>query len=187
MLGLQIGKTSHPFPLPGGCPANQGFPQSGVRSPECLAVSGWLGNLPPAGMGNGSIPTHLCSPNHIVQHLRRPSEDTQFNPVSCPVRNGSLGESEPPTPQSQGASGIRVAAGRQISNGLMSDLLFILLLWGCLGSSVVEHLPSAQGVILESQDQVSHRAPCMEPASPSACVSHEKINKILKKRILLRH
>ena len=31
--------------------------------------------------------------------------------------------------------------------------------------------PSAQGVILESQDGVPHRAPCMEPDSPSACVS----------------
>ena len=30
--------------------------------------------------------------------------------------------------------------------------------------------PSAQGVILESQDRVPHPAPCMEPASPSACV-----------------
>uniref|UniRef100_A0A8C0KH11 Uncharacterized protein n=1 Tax=Canis lupus dingo TaxID=286419 RepID=A0A8C0KH11_CANLU len=41
--------------------------------------------------------------------------------------------------------------------------------------------PSAQGVILGTRDQVPHRAPCMEPASPSAsvsaslplCVSHE--------------
>ncbi|KAM8919673.1 D-aminoacyl-tRNA deacylase 1 isoform 2-T2 [Lycaon pictus] len=32
-------------------------------------------------------------------------------------------------------------------------------------------LPSAQRVILESLDRVSHRAPCMEPASLSACVS----------------
>ena len=32
-------------------------------------------------------------------------------------------------------------------------------------------LPSAQGVILETQDQVLRQAPCMEPASPSACVS----------------
>ena len=31
--------------------------------------------------------------------------------------------------------------------------------------------PSAQGVILETRDQVPRRAPCMEPASPSACVS----------------
>ena len=42
---------------------------------------------------------------------------------------------------------------------------------GCLGGSVVEHLPLAQGVILESQDRVPHWAPCMEPASSSACVS----------------
>ncbi|CAD7681054.1 unnamed protein product [Nyctereutes procyonoides] len=32
-------------------------------------------------------------------------------------------------------------------------------------------LPSAQGLILETRDRVPHRAPCMEPASPSACVS----------------
>ena len=36
---------------------------------------------------------------------------------------------------------------------------------------MVEHLPLAQGVILESQDRVPHQAPSMEPASPSACVS----------------
>ena len=30
---------------------------------------------------------------------------------------------------------------------------------------------SAQGVILETWDRVPHRAPRMEPASPSACVS----------------
>ena len=41
---------------------------------------------------------------------------------------------------------------------------------GRLGGSVVARLPSAQGVILESQDRVPHRAPCREPASPSACV-----------------
>ena len=55
--------------------------------------------------------------------------------------------------------------------------------WDPQGGSVVEHLPLAQGVILESWDQVPHRAPRMEPASPSAyvyaslcvcvCVSHE--------------
>ena len=32
-------------------------------------------------------------------------------------------------------------------------------------------LPSAQGVILETQDRVPLQAPCMDPASPSACVS----------------
>ena len=31
--------------------------------------------------------------------------------------------------------------------------------------------PSAQGVILETRDRVPRQAPCMEPASPSACVS----------------
>ena len=39
------------------------------------------------------------------------------------------------------------------------------------GGSAVWRLPLAQGMILESQDQVLHRAPGMEPASPSACVS----------------
>ena len=41
---------------------------------------------------------------------------------------------------------------------------------GCLSGSVVEHLPSAQGMILKFQDRVPQRAPCMEPASPSACL-----------------
>ena len=31
--------------------------------------------------------------------------------------------------------------------------------------------PSAQGLTLETQDQVPRRAPYMEPASPSPCVS----------------
>ena len=47
--------------------------------------------------------------------------------------------------------------------------------------------PTAQGVILETRDRVRRRAPCMEPASPSACasaslslsLSHEWINKNL--------
>ena len=42
---------------------------------------------------------------------------------------------------------------------------------GRLGGSVVEHLPSARGVILGSWNRVPHRAPCREPASPLACVS----------------
>ena len=42
---------------------------------------------------------------------------------------------------------------------------------GAPGGSVVECLPSAQVVIPGSQDPVPHRALCMEPASPSACVS----------------
>ena len=31
--------------------------------------------------------------------------------------------------------------------------------------------PSTQGLNLETRDRVPHPAPCMEPASPSACVS----------------
>ena len=43
---------------------------------------------------------------------------------------------------------------------------------GSLGGLAVKLLPSAQGMILESRDQVPRRAPCMEPASPSAmCLS----------------
>ena len=36
---------------------------------------------------------------------------------------------------------------------------------GCLGGSVVECLPLAQGTILESWDRVPHQAPCEKPAS----------------------
>ena len=50
------------------------------------------------------------------------------------------------------------------------DLKYALVM-GCLGGSVVEHLPLAQDMILESWDRVLHRAPCMEPGSPSACIS----------------
>ena len=51
---------------------------------------------------------------------------------------------------------------------------------------MVECLPLAQVVILESWDQVPHQTPCGKPAFPSAyvsaplSVSHEEINKILK-------
>ena len=41
---------------------------------------------------------------------------------------------------------------------------------GILGGSAVP-LPLAWGVILGSWDRVPHRAPCMGPAFPSACVS----------------
>ena len=42
---------------------------------------------------------------------------------------------------------------------------------GCLGGSVVEHLPLAQVVIPRSWDGVLHQAPRREPASLSACFS----------------
>ena len=44
-------------------------------------------------------------------------------------------------------------------------------------SSVVEHLPLAQGMILGSWDGVPHWAPHREPASPSAYVSVSLMNK----------
>ena len=39
--------------------------------------------------------------------------------------------------------------------------------WWCSGLAP----PAAPGVILETQDRVPHRAPCLEPASPSAYIS----------------
>ena len=42
---------------------------------------------------------------------------------------------------------------------------------GHLGGSVIEHLPSAQGMILGSWDRDLHWAPCRKPVSPLACVS----------------
>ena len=42
---------------------------------------------------------------------------------------------------------------------------------GCPGGSVIEHLPSAQVMILGSWDRVPHRAPHKESASASAYVS----------------
>lgn len=42
---------------------------------------------------------------------------------------------------------------------------------GCLGGSVVEHLPLAQVMILGFWDQVLHWAPHRESACPSAYVS----------------
>ena len=42
---------------------------------------------------------------------------------------------------------------------------------GFLGGAAVWRLPLAQGAILETRDRIPRRAPCMEPASPSAYVS----------------
>ena len=47
---------------------------------------------------------------------------------------------------------------------------------GCLGGSVVEHLPSAQDMIPGFWDRVSHQAPCGESASPSAYVSALRVS-----------
>ena len=47
------------------------------------------------------------------------------------------------------------------------------MLVGHLGGSVVEHLSWAWVVIPGFWDRVPHWAPCMEPASLSAYVSHK--------------
>ena len=41
----------------------------------------------------------------------------------------------------------------------------------------VKWLPSARGLILETLDRVSHRAPCMEPACVSVSLSLSLMNK----------
>ena len=46
-----------------------------------------------------------------------------------------------------------------------------MILRGSLGGAAVRRLLLAQGAILEIRDRISRWAPCMEPASPSACVS----------------
>ena len=63
--------------------------------------------------------------------------------------------------------------GRRRGNGLISGRE------ECLGGSAVEHLPSAQGVMLGSWDRVPPWASCMKPAtlsayvSASVCLSHK--------------
>ena len=54
------------------------------------------------------------------------------------------------------------------SKGSVDAELVLLRQPGWLSGLV---LPSAQGVILETWDRVLRWAPCMEPASPSACAS----------------
>ena len=52
---------------------------------------------------------------------------------------------------------------------------------GRLGGSVVEHLPSAQVVILGSWDRVPCWASLREPASPAACVSASLCGSLMNK------
>ena len=72
---------------------------------------------------------------------------------------------------SLGAGGSIPPANLLDQKAMKGSLIFKNVDTGMPGGSAVECLPSAQGVILESQDQFPLRAPCMEPASPSACVS----------------
>ena len=66
----------------------------------------------------------------------------------------------------------RIPTPHQLSH-LSSPITFYfkLIFGGHLGGSMVEHLPSAQGMIPESWDRVLYQVPREEPASPSACVS----------------
>ena len=53
---------------------------------------------------------------------------------------------------------------------------------GCLGGSVVQSLPLAQGMILGSWNRVLHWAPCMESASPFAYISASLFVSLMNKR-----
>ena len=55
----------------------------------------------------------------------------------------------------------------------LHSIFIIKQVTGTPGGSAMWHLPSAQGVIMETRDRDPRRAPCMDPASLSACVSHE--------------
>ena len=63
------------------------------------------------------------------------------------------------------------------SSSLKTDLVRLL------GGSVVERLPSAQGVTRGSWSRISSRAPCREPASPSAWVSASLSGSLMNKSI----
>ena len=71
--------------------------------------------------------------------------------------------------------GSLLPVGLRASRGSLSDTIWTGL--GSPGGPAVECLPLAQGLGLGSQDQVLHRAPCMEPASPSASLSVSPMNK----------
>ena len=64
----------------------------------------------------------------------------------------------------------------------MNVTVFNKHLWGCLGGSVVEHLSSAESVILGFGDRIPHHAPCMEPDSlpVSLPLSLSLMNKYIK-------
>ena len=69
------------------------------------------------------------------------------------------------------ALGLSYMLGRRVKHLVSRVKSYSKQAMGRLGGSVVKRLPSAQGMILESWDQVLHQAPCMELVSPSACVS----------------
>ena len=103
------------------------------------------------------IPSYLLSTQSpIFNHSSTPG--VAWHSTS-PLRLGTLGWSLVPllscqVPTSSGTTSAKEGA-----------------IWRDLGGSVVDHLPLAQGAIPGSWDRVPCRAPGMEPASPSACVS----------------
>ena len=91
--------------------------------------------------------------------------ENQDGPTACRTEQAGAGVGLPhPDPST------RVEAARQLSQ-LEVDTSVRTNSRGSLGGSAVWRLPLAQGAILESWDRVPCRAPCVEPASPSACVS----------------
>lgn len=99
MLGLKIGKTSHPFPpLEASPPANSGSLFHSLESEVPHAGCFWrVGKpLPRQEWATGHSQPVLVHQN-IQVNTSKASEDSQFNPSSCPVRNGGLGgKNHPP-------------------------------------------------------------------------------------------
>ena len=88
------------------------------------------------------------------------------------MRGGRLGRVSPTEMYaliSEGETGLTLA-WVVCPMGLREGIYRIVAL-GHLGGSVEKHLPLAQGVISGSRDLVPHQVPCMQPSSPSACVS----------------
>ena len=94
----------------------------------------------------------------------------------CPLQGPAalLGE----TPDDGVSARLRAKGHSEASGTWLWPLRTQKSLWGCLlsklgplGGSVVERLPSTQGVTPGSQDRVLHQVPRRKPASPSACVS----------------
>ena len=79
------------------------------------------------------------------------SDSTDAEPLGLPA-------GPPPLPQ--------LSFSFSLLSGVQGSLIIKVPAW-CSGLA----LPAARGVILETWDRVPHRAPCMEPPSPSACVS----------------
>ena len=133
--------------LPGSRPPLQlpgGCGQGGLRS--CA--------VPATQAGPGFWP---CSPVACLVGFRQPFAPKPRHPQSHPGQVAGF-----PSPSTTTNVSPELLAQKRRGKGKNQ---------GRPGGSAVEHLSSAQGMILGSQGRVPHQAPCMEPASPSACVS----------------